>query len=178
MRLVRWSALLLAVLALSAGAHACIKALTLTEMVADTDTAVSGEITQVRCVKSHVDGHGDFIYTIVTVEGEDLYTGQARTLDAAFLGGTYQGESMLVTSMPAPAEYAVGNEVIVFSAPVGDWHPEIAHSVYAAMGGIFRVHNGVVFGKGEGFAVERNQRLDTLRDGIQAALAAKQGGRK
>jgi hypothetical protein len=179
MKILRWSALLLAALAFTAGADACIKALTLPEMVEKADTAVLGEITHVRSVMRHVEGEGNFIYTLVSVEGQDLYTGQARTIETAFLGGNYQGESMLVTSMPSPSEYKVGNEVVVFSAPVGDWHTEIERSMYAAMGGIFRVHNGVVFGKGEGFAVERNQRVETLTEGIQNALVAKQqGGRR
>ena len=178
MKTLRFPALLLAAAALTAGADACIKALTLDEMVAKTDAAVVGEVTSVRSVKSHVEGHGDFIYTLVTVEGEDLYSGETRSIETAFVGGTYEGESMLVTSMPSPSEYRIGNEVVVFSAPVEDWHPEVGRSLYAAMGGIFRVHNGVVFGKGEGFAVEGNQRVELLRENIQAALVAKRGGKQ
>ncbi len=167
-------------LLLAGAAHACIEALDLNRMVQRADTAVHGTITNVRSVAYTPPGDDRLIYTLITVEGEDLYTGEARTLEAAFLGGTWQGESMTVTCMPAPSEYRLGNDVVVFSAPVEGWGPEIDRCVYAAMGGIFRVipsrKGEVVLGKGEGFAIEQNQTLDQLRQGIRVALAAKKQG--
>jgi hypothetical protein len=147
--------------------RACIEELDLTQMVAKTDAAVCGTITNVRTVRYAPPGDDRLIYTLLTVEGTDLYTGQPRSIEAAFLGGTYQGDSMMVTSMPAPDEYRLGNDVVVFSAPVEGWGPEVDRCVYAAMGGIYRVISGrkgeVVLGKGEGFAVSGNMRLADLQ---------------
>ncbi len=157
--------------------RACIEELTLAQMVAKTDAAVRGTITDVRTVRYTPPGDDRLIFTILTVEGTDLYTGQARTMEAAFLGGTHQGDSMMVTSMPAPSEYRVGNSVLVFSGPVEGWGPDIERCVYAAMGGIFREvasKNGpVLLGKGEGFAIDQNVRLADLKIAI-----AKEAGNK
>lgn len=157
-------------LALVQAGRACIEELDLPGMVAKTDAAVRGTITDVRTVRYTPPGDDRLIFTLVTVDGVDVYTGQPRVLEAAFLGGTYQGDSMMVTSMPAPDEYRLGNEVLVFSAPVEGWGPEVERCIYASMGGIFRVVEGrkgeVVLGKGEGFAVQNNALLSELRTSI------------
>lgn len=164
-------------LALVQVGRACIEELTLAQMVAKTDAAVRGTITDVRTVRFTPPGDDRLIFTILTVEGTDIYTGQARTLNAAFLGGTYQGESMMVTSMPAPSEYRLGNQVLVFSGPVEGWGPEIDRCVYASMGGIYREiasKQGPIFlGKGEGFALDRNVRLADLQLAVAKELRLK-----
>lgn len=177
MRKTLWLASALTGAVLAGGAYACIEALDLNKMVARTDVAVRGTITSVRSVQYTPPGDDRQIYTLIRVEGEDLYTGQPQTVEAAFLGGTHRGESWLVTSMPAPSEYRVGNKVVAFTAPVSDWGPEIQRCLYASYGGIFReiaTRGGpVVLGKGEGFAIEGNMRIEELRAGIAAALELK-----
>ncbi len=177
MRPLRWLASALAALLLVGTAWACIEALDLNKMVARTDAAVLGTITEVHGARYIAAPNDHRIYTVLTVEGEDLYTGKARTLHAAFLGGTYQGETMTVTSMPAPSDYRVGNRVLVFSAPVEGWGPDVDRCVYAAMGGIFRTvatpSGIVILGKGEGTAVEKNETLAALRAGIAKALQSR-----
>jgi hypothetical protein len=147
-------------------------------MVAKTDVAVHGTITNVRTVRYTPPGDDRLIFTLLTVAGTDLATGLPRSLEAAFLGGTHGADSMIVTSMPAPSEYRLGNEVVVFSAPVEGWGPEIERCVYASMGGIFRSiesRNGdVVLGKGQGFAVDKNLRLSDLQAAVAAEARKKQ----
>ena len=180
MKTLRWLAAFALLLGLVRGGDACIEALTLPEMVQKTDTAVLGTITDVHTVRFVPLGENRMIYTVVTIEGEDLYTGEKRTMEAAFLGGVHQGDAMLVTSMPAPSEYRLGNEVLIFSGPVEGWGPDIERCIYSAMGGIFRTvdtHKGlVILGKGEGTAVARNQRLTDLRTGIASALESRPEG--
>lgn len=172
-----WLASLAVGLVLTGGALACIEALTLDQMVQKTDAAVRGTITGVHSVLYVAAEDDRRIYTVLTVEGTDLYSGEPRTLEAAFLGGTYGGETMNVTCMPSPADTRAGNQVVVFSAPVEGWGPEVDRCVYAAMGGIFREiatpAGPVVLGKGEGTAIEKNTRLADLQAGIRTALAAK-----
>ncbi len=180
MKSLRWLAAVPLFLFLARGSDACVEALTLSQMVQKTDAAVLGTITDVHSVLFVPDGEGRMIYTVVTIQGEDLYTGLPRTIDAAFVGGTHKGESMLVTSMPAPSEYRIGNEVLIFSGKVEGWGPEIDRCVYASMGGIFRTVDTrkglVLLGKGKGTAVERNIRLSDLRTGIVSALQSKSAG--
>lgn len=177
MRPARWLAAAALPLLLAQGSEACIEALDLQKMVMRTDAAVLGTITDVHTVRWDPEDDDRMIYTVVTVDGEDLYTGEKRTLEAAFVGGVHQGEAMLVTSMPAPSEYRVGNQVLIFSAPVEGWGPDVDRCLYASMGGIFRTLESkkglIVMGKGRDFAVERNQYLADLQKGILAALAAK-----
>ena len=82
---------------------------------------------------------------------------------------------MMVTSMPAPSEYRLGNDVVVFSGTVQGWGPDIDRCVYASMGGIFRTIDSrkgkVVLGKGKGFAIEGNQLVSTLISDIAKATS-------
>jgi hypothetical protein len=177
MRTTRWLLGAAAALLMVQVGSACIEELDLGKMVSKTDYAVQGSITDVHSVQFTPAGEEDpIIYTIVTVEGKDLYTGQQVTHEAAFVGGTYEGRSMTVTSMPAPSEYRLGNDVVLFSGPVEGWGPEISHCVYASMGGIFRTvdtkKGEVVLGKGEGFAVESNVLVSDLNQQISSELIA------
>lgn len=149
------------------GGNACIEELDLAGMVSKTDSAIQGTITDVRTVRFVPEGDDRLIFTILTVEGTDLYTGNAVTAEAAFLGGTFEGDSMTVTSMPAPSEYRLGNEVVVFRGQVEGWGPEIDHCVYASFGGLFRTidtkNGNIILGKGEGTAIESNTRVADLK---------------
>ncbi|MBC8369367.1 MAG: hypothetical protein H8E25_05175 [Planctomycetes bacterium] len=170
MKLLRWLTATAAILLLVQGGNACIEGLDLQKMVAKTDVAVHGTITNVRTVKFTPENDDRLIYTILTIEGTSLYDNKPLSIDAAFLGGTFEGESMMVTSMPAPSEYRLGNDVVVFSGEVQGWGPDVDRCVYASMGGIFRTvdsRNGkVVLGKGKGFAVEDNQTVSILANNI------------
>ncbi len=170
MKTLRWLLAAALTVLLVQGGSACIEELDLAKMISKTDSAVHGTITDVRTVRFVPEGDDRLIYTILTVEGEDLYTGNTTTVEAAFLGGTFEDDSMMVTSMPAPSEYRLGNEVVVFRGAVEGWGPEIDHCVYASMGGIVRTidtkKGPVVLGKGEGFAVEGNVRVSNLKNEI------------
>jgi len=171
MKTLRWLLAAASMLLLVQAGSACIEELDLAQMISRTDSAVQGTITDVRTTAYTPADGVQLIYTILTVEGEDLYTGQSTSVEAAFLGGTYKGESMTVTSMPAPADYRLGNDVVIFRGAVEGWGPEIDHCVYASMGGIFRTIDTkkglVVLGKGEGFAVDGNVRVSALKKSIR-----------
>jgi len=193
MKTLRWLFPGLIAALLVGAASACIEALTLPKMLSRIQVrgpvipgvprgdVVEGKVTAVRSVKTNPSGKefDDRIYTVVEVTGTSLITGRPVRREAAFLGGVYRGESMLVTSMPGnPRLYSPGNEVVIFAAPVGDWHPSITHAIYAAAGGIYQVvqtprHGKVVLGKGAGFAVERNLPVAELRGSIARLLESK-----
>jgi len=170
MKLLRWLMAAAAILLFVQGGNACIEELDLQKMISKTDIAVHGTITDVRTVKYTPENDDRLIFTILTIEGTSLYDDSPLIVDAAFLGGTFEGESMMVTSMPAPSEYRLGNDVVVFSGEVQGWGPDVDRCVYAAMGGIFRTIDSrkgkVVLGKGKGFAVEDNQLVSSLVNNI------------
>ncbi len=194
MKTHRWLVLGLIAALLAGAASACIEALTLPKMLSRIQVrgpvipgvprgdVVEGKVTGVRSVRINPTGmdFDDRIYTVVEVTGTSLLTGRPVRQEAAFLGGVFQGESMLVTSMPGnPRLYSPGNEVVIFAAPVNDWHPSITHAIYAATGGIYQVvgtprHGKVVLGKGEGFAVDRNLPVSELRQSIARILHSKE----
>ncbi|MDG1405300.1 MAG: hypothetical protein P8L98_07075 [Planctomycetota bacterium] len=175
MKLLRWLTASAAILLLMQAGNACIEELDLQKMISKTDVAVQGTITDVRTVKYTPENDDRLIYTILTIEGTSLYDNSPITVDTAFLGGTFEGESMMVTSMPAPSEYRLGNDVVVFSGTVQGWGPDIDRCVYASMGGIFRTidsrKGAVVLGKGKGFAIEGNQLVSTLISDIAKATS-------
>lgn len=93
-----------------------------------------------------------------------------------FLGGSYEGETQVVSTMPAASDYRVGNSVIAFSAPVEGWG-QVDRVLYATYGGIYRevdTRKGpVILGRGKDFAIEENTTLAQLRTDIAQALKAK-----
>ena len=164
---------LVMLIGLSGLAYTCIEPLSLKQMVVRTDCAILGTVVDVRCVEVDTGESKPYIATLVTVDGENLYTGEALTMEAGFLGGSYGGRTILVTSMPAIGDYRIGNEVLMFTSPTDRVGPNMHHWVMASMGGLFRVHRSVVFGKGRGFAIDRNIHMAELRSQIDRAVREK-----
>ena len=166
-------------LLIAGGATACIEALDLNEMVARTDACIRGTVTEVHSVKTSMDGDplpNTRIFTVITVEGEDLFTGHQVSHQMGFLGGSHEGETQVVSTMPAASDYRVGNSVIAFTAPVEGWG-QVDRVLYATYGGIYRevdTRKGpVILGRGKDFAIESNVTLTQLRADIAQALKAK-----
>ena len=157
---------------------ACIEAMDLNKMVSKTDMAMRGEITEVRTERSFMD-HDNWprIFTYVTIEGEDLYTGETKTVEMAFMGGTHNGVTEVCSTMPAVADYRVGNKVVAFSGTVEGWG-EVGRVLWAGYGGIYREidtrKGAVVLGRGKDFAIENNISVSELKANIAKAVEAKQ----
>jgi len=167
-----------AAVALVGSTIACIEAFDLGKIVKRTDMAIRGEITQVRTERSLING-SDWprIFTYVTIQGENLYTGAADTVEMAFMGGTHEGVTETCSTMPAAGDYRVGNKVLAFSAPIEGWG-SVDRVLYAGYGGIYREistpKGDVILGRGKDFAIENNTTVNELKAGIAKALKAKQ----
>jgi hypothetical protein len=178
MKLSRLLVSFAAVVALVGTTVACIEALDLNKMVSKTDACIRGTVTSVHTGLSTVnDGTNQpRIFTFVTIEGENLYTGKPETMEMAFMGGTHQGESQTFTTMPAAADYRVGNKVVAFSAKVEGWGT-VDRCLFAGYGGIYREiatpKGDVVLGRGKDFAIENNMKISDLKVGISKAIEAK-----
>lgn len=177
MKLSRILASFAAVIALVGTTVACIEALDLNKMVSKTDACIRGTVTNVHTGLSVVnDTTEPRIFTFVTIEGENLYTGKTETMEMAFMGGTHQGVTQTFTTMPAAADYRVGNKVVAFSSKVEGWGT-VDRCLYAGYGGIYREistpKGDVVLGRGADFAIEHNIKLSDLKVNISKALEAK-----
>jgi hypothetical protein len=145
-------------------------------MVAKTDGAVTGTIvgTEVIRIDDPVDGP-ELYFTHLLVQGTSLYTGEPETVAVTFPGGFISpGQGVWNSEAPTATETRIGNEVVVFYK----WSDNIggqlaANALYASHGGLYRTakaRNGepLVLGRGDGYAVDLNRSLPTLRTQISA----------
>ncbi len=151
-----------------AAAFADVMALDLKTMVQKyADVAVVGTIEAVTYSVFPLDDGSPAGYTNLLVKGENLYTGQPETVTASFVGGFIDGQRIYSAEEPSAAETRVGRKVVVFTSPWPSKGNAPPRCLVAQHAGIFTVQPGpqgeVVLGKGEGFAVERNVLLATLR---------------
>ena len=177
MKLARMLTAACATIALVGTALACIEAMDLNKMVSKTDMAVRGTITEVRTERSFMD-NSDWprIFTYLTIQGEDLYTGEPTNVEMAFMGGTHEGVTEVCSTMPAASDYRVGNKVVAFSGKVDGWG-KVERVLWAGYGGIYREvdsrKGAVVLGRGKDFAIDSNVTVKELKAKITSALEAK-----
>ncbi|MDA0947750.1 MAG: hypothetical protein O2799_04485 [Planctomycetota bacterium] len=165
---------LVALLALLVGlptVHAQILRLTLGQMVERTDGAVIGTIIERRVTHLEETKDGpDLFFTTLVVEGEDLATGAQTKVEVSFPGGFVDDETGVWNSeAPSAEDQRLGNRIVAFWKETADMGGGFAsNALYASHGGLFRAFEDrwgreVVLGRGEGYALDHNRRLSTLR---------------
>src|SRR5262245_8767353 len=160
--------------ALAALATAQIKPFTLEEMVQTADQAIHGQIiaSRVSRVESAKDGQ-DFYYTTITIQGRTLADAKPTTVDVTFRGGfVSETEGVFNSEAPAADSVKVGKNVVAFYRWTDDMGGGMAaNALVAAHGGLYRVVEGprgaAVLGRGEGFAIRSNQRMETLETAVR-----------
>lgn len=165
---------------LGAVPHAQIKSLTLPEMVAIADGAVYGEILRARVfrVDSATDGP-ELYFTALTIQGRSLNDERSLTLDVTFRGGFVSPtEGVFNSEAPAADDVAPGKRVVAFYRWCDDLGGGVrAHALVAAHGGLYRTVDGprgtAVLGRGTGYAVGANVRLDELGAAVHRLAAEK-----
>jgi len=151
-------------------------------MVERTDGAVHGTITasHVTHLPETKDGV-DMFFTTLTIEGENLISGQSQTIAVSFPGG-FVDEHTGVWNSEAPStdDQRIGNRVVAFWKVCDDLGGGFSgNALYTSHGGLFRTFEdkrgrAIVLGRGKGYAVELNQRLPVLRKSIKGLDRAKQ----
>lgn len=160
--------------AFAAASMAQIKSFTLEEMVETADQAVHGQIVASRVTRldSAKDGDG-FFYTTVTIQGRNLATNQPLTVDVTFRGGFLsETEGLFNSEAPAADDVKLGRRVVAFYKWTDDMGAGMAaNALVAAHGGIYRVVEGprgaAVLGRGEGYAIRANQRIEHLESAVR-----------
>jgi hypothetical protein len=178
-----WCATLLPALllgAVGATAPAQIKSFTLAEMVQTADSAVYGQIvaSHVIRVDSAVDGP-ELYYTTLTLQGRTLADNRPITVDVTFRGGfTSPTEGVFNSEAPAADDVQVGKRVVAFYRWSDDLGGGVAaNALVAAHGGIYRTVEGpsgpAVLGRGAGYAVGANVRLEQLASAVNLLASNK-----
>lgn len=175
---------LLALLAAGALAPAQIERLTLQQMVDKTDGAVRGEIIgrEVHRIPHPHPDAGPLYFTSLQVRGTSLVSGADATVTVSYPGGFIDGdEGVWNSEAPTEDETALGKDVVVFykwSADMGGGFA--SNALYASHGGVYTVFQtrrggAIVQGRGDGYAVPQNRRIEELqREVARLALEKKQ----
>jgi hypothetical protein len=112
------------------------------------------------------------VYTLLTIEGESVLSGEKSTTQAVFMGSHDPADRFNHSEMPELKDVRTGNEVVVFS--FRDERLGGRNLVYN-LGGVFRVERGfgepVVIGKGEGFAFPANVKLQDATRAVRETWA-------
>lgn len=159
---------------LSTPSSAKIKAMTLPEMVNMADDAVVGQITQrdVFRVDHPIDGP-ELYYTTLSIQGRSLVDGSEKAVQVTFPGGFIDATKGVFNSeAPEEHEIEVGKEVVVFHGFEKNMGGDVSgEALLGSHGGLFSVvSNGkddkIVLGRGVGYPVSENVRLDALDEEI------------
>jgi hypothetical protein len=173
-------------LTFAAAAGASIERLTLRQMIGKADAGLVGEITarEVIAVPLDVDGE-ELTFTILTITGHDLVSGDERTVQVSYPGGVLPGgRGGYNSEAPNQDDVKLGNRIVAFykwSDNMGGGYA--SHALYASHGGLFRTFTDkrgrvVVQGRGTGYAVPNNVRLGDLRSAAREHHAAIQRERE
>ena len=174
-----WCATLL-LAAFGASALAQIKSFTLAEMVDTADTAVYGQIVAAHVIRadSAIDGP-ELYYTTLTLQGRTLADNRPITVDVTFRGGFVSPtEGVFNSEAPAADDVQVGKRVVAFYRWSDDLGGGVAaNALVAAHGGIYRTVEGpngpAVLGRGTGYAVSANVRLEQLASAVHLLASNK-----
>ena len=166
--------------AVSAVSLAQIKHFTLEEMVQTADQAVYGQIIGSRVLRviDPADG-GEHFFTRITVQGKTLSDAQPTTVDITFRGGFLnETEGVFNSEAPAADDVKVGRRVVAFYRWADDLGGGLAaNALVAAHGGLYRTAEGprgpAVLGRGEGYAISSNRKVEQLETSVRLLAAAK-----
>jgi len=175
MRSIRHTSLaFLVLLALGASTPAQIKRFTLEEIVHTADRAVYGQIVAAHAFRrdSATDGP-ELYYTTLTIAGRTLDDDRPITVDVTYRGGFVSAtEGVFNSEAPSADDVQLGKKVVAFYRWVDDLGGGVpANALVAAHGGLYRTVEGplgaAVLGRGPGYAVSANVRLEQLASAVR-----------
>jgi len=149
---------------------AAIKALNLEELMSISSGVVYGEIVKKDVLRFDWADMQNVTHTKLTIEGEELTTGQKVTRELYYMGGSVEGQLDSPCTAPKEHQTRVGAKVVAFY-----WFDETLISGGANKIFCFANLNQVlkgsgdptVIGLGEGAAISHNIKLSSLRTEVQ-----------
>ena len=153
--------------------QAQIERLSLEQMVQKTDDALFAEITSKEVIRiDHPTDGPELYFTHLTLEGTSLSTGEAQTIVVTFPGGfVNETDGVWNSEAPSADDSKIGNQVVAFYKHIDNAGGDLAcNFLYASHGGLFRTVDSpagtVVMGRGDGYAIQNNTRLNALDTAI------------
>ena len=161
-----------------------IKKLDLVEMVAETDDAVFGQITNshVFRVDHPLDGP-ELYFTRLTIVGTTLSDGTVTTVDVTYAGGFIDEDNGVWNSeAPSADDVKLGNNVVAFYTWTNNMGGDVAgNALHAMHGGLYRTVSGpqntVVLGRGAGYAISTNTEILDLTQAVRRIRKNSKKGR-
>jgi len=162
--------LVVAVVALAVGpVQAAVKAMNLEETMRITHGVVHGTIVKKDVFRFDVGDVQNELYTRLTVEGEELRTGEKSTFELYYLGGVDQGVLEAPNTAPKENQTRVGANVVAFFWFDPNLSPNGANKVFH-FGNVFQVLQGAgdptVISMGAGSPVPQNIKLTVLKNEV------------
>jgi hypothetical protein len=157
-----------------------IQRLNLEQMVGATDDAVYAEIVGKRVfrIDHPVDGP-ELYFTTLTLQGRSLENGKSRTVEVTYPGGFInETEGVYNSEAPSAEDTRIGNKVVVFFGWLDNMGGEVSgNRLWASHGGLYRTVEGpqetVVLGRGNGYAISTNRKLNELDTAIRTLAQTK-----
>lgn len=167
-----------ALVAASLVGKAQIARLSLEDMTTLTDNGIVGTIVGQRVIDLSNDYEGQLIYTVLTIEGESLVDGRKTTVDVVKRGGWLdrkEGIGVWDSEAPSDEETEIGKRIVAYYHWVDNIGSGVgANRLFASHGSLFRTVEGpnglVVMGRGDGYAIANNMKLESLRQATRAIL--------
>lgn len=157
-----------------------IERLDLNQMVQRSDDAIVGKITARNVIRidHEVDGP-ELYYTSLTIQGRSLTSNEPRTVDVWFGGGFInETEGVFNSEAPTMDDQKVGNQVVAFYKFEENMGGDLSgNALMTWHGGLYRTFEsrGTTFvqGRGNGYAIPSNLRLDDLDAQVKSLAEAK-----
>ncbi len=160
--------------------NAQIERLDLNQMVSRSDDAIVGKITARNVIRiDHVTDGPELYFSSLSIDGRSLETNAPRTVDVWFGGGFINDKDGVFNSeAPTMDDQKIGNEVVAFFKFEENMGGDLSgNALMTWHGGLYRMFEsrGATFvqGRGDGYAIPTNLRLDALDAQVKAISAEK-----
>ncbi len=145
---------------------AAVKAMNLEETMRITTGVIHGTIINKDVCRFDVGDVQNELYTCLTVEGEELRTGEKMTVDLYYLGGVSSGVLEAPNTAPKENQTRVGAKIVAFFWFDSGLTPVGANKIFH-FGNVFQVLQGAgdptVISMGVGSPVPQNIKLSALK---------------
>ncbi|MDG1500517.1 MAG: hypothetical protein P8N31_01105 [Planctomycetota bacterium] len=169
-----------AILAAGVTSQAQIERLDLNQMVQKTDDALFAEIISKEVIRiDHPTDGAELYFTHMTLEGTSLVTGETESVIVTFNGGFINDtDGVWNSEAPSADDTKIGNKIVAFYKHIDNAGGDLeCNYLYAGHGGLYRTVNSpkgtVIMGRGEGYAIQSNTRMDEMITAIENVKEAR-----
>lgn len=164
---------------------AAVKAVNLEEQIAISSGVIHGKIIAKEVQRFDYADSQDVTFTKLTVQGEELTTGQATIREIYYMGGMWNGKLDSTSVSPKEHQTRLGATVVVFYWFSNDIKPNASSDgafKASSFASVFQVQQGAgsatVIGLGEGCAIPKSRKIDEFKAEVQLIYQQLQAEKK